>query len=107
MGASYSVKNDKDTWLADRGLDNLEWPISEVPDGIHLDNPKEFHSHALVRGAQEYGIELTYRPMGRPHYGGHIERLIGTTMERFICCQVHLLERSKKKVRTIRQRRQR
>ncbi len=76
----------KDTWLADRGLDNLEWPISGVPDGIHLDNAKEFHSHALVRGAQEYGIELTYRPMGRPHYGGHIERLIGTTMG-----AVHLL----------------
>lgn len=76
----------KDTWLADRGLNSLQWPISGIPDGIHLDNAKEFHSHALVRGAQEYGIELTYRPVGRPHYGGHIERLIGTTMG-----AVHLL----------------
>jgi putative transposase len=39
-----------------------------------------------VRGAQEYGIELSYRPLGQPHYGGHIERLIGTTMG-----AVHLL----------------
>jgi putative transposase len=76
----------KDTWLADRGLDSLEWPICGLPDGIHLDNAKEFHSHALVRGAQEYGIELSYRPLGQPHYGGHIERLIGTTMG-----AVHLL----------------
>jgi putative transposase len=76
----------KDTWLADRGLDSLEWPLCGIPDGIHLDNAKEFHSHALVRGAQEYGIELSYRPLGQPHYGGHIERLIGTTMG-----AVHLL----------------
>ncbi len=51
-----------------------------------MDNAKEFHSHALVRGAQEYGIEVNYRPVLRPHYGGHIERLIGTTMG-----AVHLL----------------
>ena len=76
----------KNTWLADRGLESLEWPICGIPDEIHLDNAKEFHSHALVRGAQEYGIELSYRPLRQPHYGGHIERLIGTTMG-----AVHLL----------------
>ncbi len=76
----------KGTWLADRGLNSVEWPTSGIPDGIHLDNAKEFHSRALVRGAQEYGIELSYRPPQQPHYGGHIERLIGTTMG-----AVHLL----------------
>jgi len=76
----------KDSWLSERGLGSIEWPVSGIPDGVHLDNAKEFHSHALVRGAQEYGIELSYRPLGRPHYGGHIERLIGTTMG-----AVHLL----------------
>jgi putative transposase len=76
----------KDTWLADRGLASLEWPICGLPDEIHLDNAKEFHSRALRRGAQEYGIELSYRPLRQPHYGGHIERLIGTTMG-----AVHLL----------------
>ena len=39
-----------------------------------------------MRGAQEYGIELSYRPPEQPHYGGHIERLIGTAMG-----AVHLL----------------
>jgi hypothetical protein len=34
-----------------------------------------------MRGAQEYGIELSYRPLRQPHYGGHIERLIGTMVE--------------------------
>jgi putative transposase len=76
----------KETWLADRGLNSLAWPVCGIPDGIHMDNAKEFHSHALVRGAQEYGIEVNYRPVLPPHYGGHIERLIGTTMG-----AVHLL----------------
>ena len=77
---------EKDAWLVDRGLQFLEWPVAGVPDEIHLDNAKEFHSHALTRGAQEYGIELSYRPLRQPHFGGHIERLIGTTMG-----AVHLL----------------
>lgn len=40
----------------------------------------------LERGAEEYGVRLDFRPPGAPHYGGHIERLIGTTMG-----AVHLL----------------
>jgi len=53
---------------------------------LHLDNGAEFHSEALRRGCAEYGIDLSYRPPARPHFGGHIERLIGTVMGR-----VHLL----------------
>jgi putative transposase len=75
----------KDLWLADRELD-LNWPIAGIPDTLHLDNAPEFDSLALVRGAQEYGISLQYRPPGQPHFGGHIERLIGTVMG-----AVHLL----------------
>jgi putative transposase len=73
-------------WLADRELQNLEWPMSGLPRVIHVDNGKEFHSEALVRGCQEYGINLDHRPPAQPHYGGHIERLIGTMMG-----AVHLL----------------
>jgi putative transposase len=46
----------------------------------YLDNAKEFHSNALKRGCREHGILLTYRPPQTPHFGGHIERLIGTMM---------------------------
>jgi putative transposase len=45
---------------------------------IHVDNGKDFHSEAVVRGCQEYGIALEHRPPGLPHFGGHIERLMGT-----------------------------
>jgi putative transposase len=75
----------KEIWLADLELD-LEWPVSGIPQCLHLDNAKEFQSVALVRACQEYGIDLEYRPLGTPHFGGHIERLIGTTLG-----AVHLL----------------
>lgn len=75
----------KDAWLANRDLD-LAWPIHGLPDVLHLDNASEFHSRALTRGCQQYGIKLQYRPRRTPHYGGHIERLIGTTVG-----EVHLL----------------
>jgi putative transposase len=49
---------------------------------VHVDNGKEFHSLALERGCREHGIHLDYRPVRTPHYGGHIERLMGTLMGR-------------------------
>lgn len=76
---SHAVLSKTD-WLADRELQNLDWPVAGLPRTIHVDNAKEFHSEALVRGCQEYGIQLDHRPRGRPQYGGHIERLIGTMM---------------------------
>jgi putative transposase len=69
----------KDLWLADRQLE-VPWPMWGLPELLQLDNAPEFHSRALVRGAQEYGIRIDYRPPRTPHFGGHIERLIGTTM---------------------------
>jgi putative transposase len=76
----------KTAWLADRELDNLTWPAAGLPRLIHVDNGKDFHSEALVRGCQEYGVQLERRPPGQPHFGGHIERSIGTMMG-----AVHLL----------------
>lgn len=69
----------KEEYLRGWGSD-LTWPVSGLPARLHLDNAKEFRSGALTRGAAQYGIELDYRPPAAPHYGGHIERLIGTMM---------------------------
>ncbi|WP_231886316.1 MULTISPECIES: Mu transposase C-terminal domain-containing protein [unclassified Sulfitobacter] len=66
-------------WLDGLGID-ANWPTSGLPETIHVDNAKEFRSKAMRRGAEEHGISLQYRPIGSPHYGGHIERLIGTMM---------------------------
>ncbi|PWT98396.1 MAG: transposase [Candidatus Melainabacteria bacterium] len=75
----------KEQWLADLGI-TAPWPVHGLPETLHMDNGKEFHAKALRRGADEYGIHLQYRPVKTPHYGGHIERLIGTMMG-----EVHLL----------------
>lgn len=71
----------KDEWLKERDLD-LKWPMHGLPRMLHLDNGTEFHSLALSRGCERYGISLEYRPPGRPHFGGHIERYLGTLMRR-------------------------
>jgi putative transposase len=62
------------------------WDMFGVPKTILVDNGSEFHGEALTRGCAEYGIALTYRPVARPRFGAHIERLIGTMMGR-----IHLL----------------
>jgi putative transposase len=70
---------EKGTWLAERGID-LPWPVSGLPRAVHVDNAGEFHSSAFTRALEDFGVEVIYRPIARPHFGGHIERLIGTTM---------------------------
>jgi len=70
----------KAEWLADRELLTVEWPACGLPERIHVDNAKEFHSEAFARACQEHGIEVEYRPREQPHFGGHVERLIGTMM---------------------------
>jgi putative transposase len=67
----------KDRWLKEQGL-KIRWAPYGIPKVLHLDNAAEFHSVALKR----YGIRLEYRPPGRPQYGGHIERYLGTLMRR-------------------------
>jgi putative transposase len=76
---------DKSAWLRERNL-TITWPGAGLPDALHLDNAREFRSRALVKGCEEHGILINYRPVATPHYGGHIERLIGTVMG-----AVHLL----------------
>jgi len=75
----------KDRWLELNGIDTT-WPIWGLPHSLQADNAREFKTEALSRGCAEWGIDMKWRPLGRPHYGGHIERLIGTLMGR-----IHLL----------------
>jgi putative transposase len=65
---------------------DVPWSMFGLPKRILVDNGPDFHGVALQRGCSEYGITLSYRPVRQPHFGGHIERLIGTMMGR-----VHLL----------------
>ena len=71
----------KTDWLADRAID-LSWAAHGLPEIIHVDNGREFHSRAFERGCQQHGIRIEYRPPATPRFGGHIERLMGTLMTR-------------------------
>jgi putative transposase len=67
----------KERWLAKYAI-TTPWPVWGVMDSVHADNAKEFRGHMLRMACQEYGINLHWRPVARPHFGGHIERLLGT-----------------------------
>ena len=67
----------KETWLANRGISH-KWPVWGFPASIHLDNAKEFRGETLHRACEQYGIRKDFRPVAVPHYGGHIERMMGT-----------------------------
>lgn len=71
---------DKRPWLEELSVE-MDWPMSGKPKQLYLDNAAEFKSEALRRGCEQHGILLNYRPLGQPHYGGIVERIIGTTMQ--------------------------
>ena len=71
----------KEAWLLERKI-QAEWPVWGVPQCVHADNGADFKGEALRRGCEDYGIRIEFRPPGRAHFGGHIERLIGTLMQR-------------------------
>jgi putative transposase len=70
----------KEKWLARYNI-TTSWPCWGVMKTIHADNAKEFRGNMLQRACEEHGIELSFRPVATPHYGGHIERLLGTVLK--------------------------
>jgi len=73
------VAMDKAPWLALREVE-ASWPVQGKPRRVGVDNGSEFHSQAFERGCAQHGIAIDWRPPGRPHFGGVIERVIGTLM---------------------------
>ena len=71
---------DKTEYLENLGLKGV-WHSLGIPEALLMDNTKEFKSRALKYGCGEFGIEMQYRPVGTPHYGGHVESLIKTINE--------------------------
>lgn len=67
----------KEEWLALHNID-ADWPVWGVPQVIHVDNGPDFRSNNFRKSCLMHSIELQYRPVKVPRYGGHIERLLGT-----------------------------
>ncbi|MCG5514755.1 MULTISPECIES: Mu transposase C-terminal domain-containing protein [unclassified Ectothiorhodospira] len=72
----------KNEYLADLEVPG-DWPVWGKIGTVHCDNAKEFRGAMLSNACEQYGIDLQMRPVKVPHYGGHIERLMGTSAGEF------------------------
>lgn len=80
LGTGICIANSilpKEIWLEKVGV-STEWPCWGIMDKVHVDNAKEFKGNMLRKTCENYGIEIEFRPIGAPHWGGHVERLLGT-----------------------------
>ena len=75
----------KEQLLQELGIE-ANWPVWGVMRKIHVDNGADFRSGSLRRSCELYGINLEFRPVKTPRFGGHIERLFGT-----VARQIHQL----------------
>lgn len=59
---------------------NSEWNVWGKMDNLACDNGADFQSYSVQESCFANAINIEFRPIGKKEYGGHIERLIGTTM---------------------------
>jgi putative transposase len=71
----------KEKWLSRLGVTSAEWPCWGTMGTLHMDNAREFRGEMLRAGCKEYDIDLHLRPVKKPRYGAHIERLMGTVSQ--------------------------
>ncbi|WP_217994867.1 Mu transposase C-terminal domain-containing protein [Methylogaea oryzae] len=79
MCVTHSVL-PKDEWLLLHKVD-AQWPVWGFPKTIHVDNGADFRSNNFQQSCLMYGINLEFRPVKQPRYGGHIERVLGTLLK--------------------------
>ncbi|MGJ0329211.1 DDE-type integrase/transposase/recombinase [Aliarcobacter cryaerophilus] len=73
----FSIFTQKDNLLRKYGI-NTDWNIFGVPRIIGVDNGSDLVSSDMQRVCDEYGITLMKRPVARPQFGAHVERVLGT-----------------------------
>lgn len=71
----------KERWLARLGVTSADWPCWGTMGTLHMDNAREFRGDMLRVACKEYDIDLHLRPVKKPRYGAHIERLMGTVSQ--------------------------
>ena len=84
MSAGLCIANamlPKEKILEKFGL-KASWACWGKPTKIHADNAGEFRGKMLKRACKDYQTDLEWRPVKKPHYGAHIERLLGTILRK-------------------------
>lgn len=69
----------KEEWLLLHGVEG-SWPVWGRPHKVHVDNGPDFRSHSLRQSCQMHPMDLEFRPVKQPRFGGHIERYQGTLL---------------------------
>lgn len=70
----------KEEWLLLHDVEGT-WPVWGRPHKVHVDNGPDFRSESLRQSCKMYAVDLEFRPVKQPRYGGHIERLQGTLLK--------------------------
>ena len=73
----YNAFLPKDEFLKRYGVEG-EWEIYGIPSKYAVDNGKDLIGLDMQRVCDEFGMTMTRRPVGRPQFGAHIERVLGT-----------------------------
>ncbi|MDP4078524.1 DDE-type integrase/transposase/recombinase [Acidovorax sp. A1169] len=76
MCLSHSIL-PKDEWLMLHGIE-APWPVWGRPKVVRCDNGPDFRSNSFRKSCAQHGIDVEFRPVKVPRYGGYIERLQGT-----------------------------
>lgn len=73
----YNAFLPKDDFLKKYNIQG-EWEIYGIPSKYAVDNGKDLIGLDMQRVCDEFGMVMTRRPVGRPQYGAHVERILGT-----------------------------
>lgn len=73
----YNAFLPKDDFLKKYNVEG-EWEIYGIPSKYAVDNGKDLIGLDMQRVCDEFGMTMVRRPVGRPQYGSHVERVFGT-----------------------------
>ena len=73
----YNAFLPKEDFLKEQGVTG-EWEIYGIPSKYAVDNGKDLIGLDMQRVCDELGMTMVRRPVGRPQYGSHVERVFGT-----------------------------
>lgn len=73
----YNAFLPKDDFLKKYDVQG-EWEIYGIPSKYAVDNGKDLIGLDMQRVCDEFGMTMVRRPVGRPQYGSHVERIFLT-----------------------------
>lgn len=71
----------KQQFLEEVGVE-AKWDVFGKMAMLHMDNAGEFRADDFIPFLEEYFVEIRWRPVATPEYGGHVERLAKTLNEK-------------------------